>query len=163
MKKIIICIIICLLLCGCSTNHSYQTNDSDNDTGYEDGYDAGYSDVLEESLNNPDYSDELRSFQSAIADLMYDHEYEIVKKLMEYNKEGVESALELEFGSRSIETVIEYLDNLSKTVKGTCEICNKPVYADDLAILPEGINCAHSKCISVQNDENSIKIRKDKS
>ena len=151
MRKVALLFILCMsLLCGCSSNSNPQTdetNDENYDIGYADGYKDGYADALEESLNAPDYSDELRSFQSAIASLMYDNEYDIIEKLMEYNRVGVEKALELEFGSKSIDVIKDYLDELSRTIIGTCELCGEPVYTDEFAILPEGITCAHRKCI----------------
>lgn len=162
MKRIVTCIMICLLLCGCSTNTNNQTSDSDYDAGYEEGYTDGYNDAFEKSLNNSDYSDEIHFFQTAIADLMYDHEYDTVKTLMEYNRKGVESALEIEFGSKDIEAVIDYLDGLSKTITGTCEICGEPVYADEFAILPEDITCAHSSCVSGGKSSEPVRIEKDK-
>lgn len=165
MKRIAVVVLLCLVfLCGCSSNvhQADYSNDDAYTVGYEEGYNEGYNYAFEESLDNPDYSDEIHSFQSAIADLMYDHEYEIVKKLMEYNNEGVESALELEFGSKDINIVIEHLDKLSETVKGTCEICGEPVHADEFAILQNGIECAHSECISKNSSEDSYKINKEK-
>ena len=151
MKKVVLCSIICILfLCGCASISIQQAGESSNaiyDIGYTDGYRDGYEDAFEKSLNNPDCSEELRSFQSAVADLMYDREYDIIKKLMDYNPKGVQTALEIEFGTNNIDAVINYLDELSKTITGTCEICGELVYADDFAILPEGINCAHSECV----------------
>jgi formylmethanofuran dehydrogenase subunit E len=164
MKRIAVVILLYLLfLCGCSSN-VYQAEYSNDDAyavGYEEGYNEGYNDAFKESLDNPDYSDEIHSFQTAIAGLMYDHEYDTVRKLLEYNRRGVETALENEFGSNNIDDVIEYLDALSKTITGMCELCGEPVYSDELAILPEGISCAHRKCISNNNSEKSFEIQKD--
>lgn len=163
MKRIIFLLLLCIVIfCGCSTNSDNLSNDNNYDAGYNEGYTDGYNDAFEKSLNNTDYSDELHSFQSAISNLMYDHEYDTVKTLMEYNRKGVEYALELEFGSKDINAVIEYLDGLSKTVDGTCEICGEPVYADEFAILPEGITCAHSNCVLGDKSSEPIRIEKDK-
>lgn len=164
MKRIAVVILLCLLfLCGCSSNvHQSDSNDDDYAVGYEEGYNEGYNDAFEESFDNPDYSDEIHSFQTAIADLMYDHEYDTVRKLSEYNRRGVETALENEFASKDIDAVIDYLTKLSNTITGNCEICGEPVYADEFAILPEGITCAHGKCVSGDNSSEPIRIEKDK-
>ena len=78
-----------------------------------------------------------------------------LNKFAEYYPEAIADALEFEFGVRDITTVIDYLQELSETVTGTCEICGELVYADDLAFLPDGIECAHDECVmkSYQIDE----------
>lgn len=78
MKRIAVVILLCLLfLSGCSSN--IHKVDYSNDDAYAVGYEEGYNDAFEEPLDNPDYTDEIHSFQTAIADLMYDHEYDTVK------------------------------------------------------------------------------------
>lgn len=159
MRRVILCALLCLLICGCSSEPSDLNPPDEN--SYNEGYQDGYAAALEESLDTKDYAEELRFFQTAIAELMYDHEYEVVKKLSEYYPKGVETALEIEFGVKDIATVIDYLQTLSETVVGNCEICGKPVYADELALLPDGIECAHSECVSKNSGDNSYQINKD--
>lgn len=169
MRKTVAIIFACLLLlCGCATNN-HQTDysndiafDSGYEKGYEEGYSEGYNDALEKSIDNLDYSEELQDFQSAIADLMYDHDYDTVQTLLSYNRTGVETALNIEFGTHDIDVIIEYLEELSGKVIGNCEICGAVVYADEFAILPDGIECAHAECVSGNDSENSAKINKDK-
>lgn len=152
---------LCLLiLCGCSFEPSGLNTTSD-ESGYNEGYQEEYDAAFEEGLNMEGYAEKLHSFQTAISELMYDHEYEVVKKLSKYYPEGVEAALEIEFGAKDISTVIDYLQKLSETVTGNCEICEKPVYADEFVLLPNGIECAHSECIGGNSGEKSYRINKD--
>jgi len=132
------------------------------DDGYDDGYESGYHDGYKDGFADNDHSQKIHDFEMMIINLMYDHEYEVVEKLSEYYPEGVESALEFEFGVKDIPVVIEYLDELSNTVIGQCEICSKPVYADEFAFLPDGIECAHGECVHGDNSSGSAKINKDK-
>ena len=160
MKRVILCAAVCLLvLCGCSSEPS-DLNTVGEDS-YNKGYQDGYAAAFEESLDTKDYAEEVHSFQTAIAELMYDHEYEVVKKLSEYYPKGVETALEIEFGVKDIAAAIDYLQKLSETVIGNCEFCGNPVYADEFALLPDGIECAHGKCVSDNSIENSYQINKE--
>ena len=136
VNNIVFCLLICVItLCGCDSQPSEFADFSKVDVygmGYENGYNDGYKDCLGDAEYDIVFSnDELNSFQVAIEELMYDHEYDTVRKFWEYNRSGVETALELGFGSKDIDSIIEYIDELSKTVRGICEICNKPVYADE--------------------------------
>lgn len=166
IKILLVATTCAMLLTGCS-NNAYQSgyddgyydaeleyeNDYDSGVddgysyGYENGYDDGYYDGCEDGYEEG-YEDGLHVFRVNVAELMYDHEYEVVKKLAEYSPEDVEDALEFEFGVKDIAMVIEYLQTLSETVTGTCEICGELVYADEFAFLPDGIECAHSECVA---------------
>ena len=68
------------------------------------------SDSAENEWRTDGYAEELGSFMRGIADLMYDHEYDVVKTLLDYCPEGVEAALEVEFGVTDINTIIEYIE-----------------------------------------------------
>lgn len=119
--------------------------------GYYNGYCDGYNDTSsEESEPTLKVSDDflgLLSFRSAIAELMYDREYDTVRTLLEYNREGVEIALEKEFGTKDLSVIIDYIEGLSQTIIGYCEICGEPVYEYEITILPDDIECAHRQCI----------------
>ena len=81
------------------------------ENGYDEGYENGYNDAFEKSLDEPSYSEEYRSFNKTIANLMYDGEYETVRTLMSYYPDGVNEALEFEFGVTDINVIIDYLEN----------------------------------------------------
>ena len=81
---------------------------------------------------------------------------------MQYDREGVENALENEFGVRDLTEIISYLEELSTTEIGKCEICGEAVYADEFMILPEDIECAHGMCINSANKEEEVRITKGK-
>lgn len=124
--------------------------------------------IYELEAENEHLRDELRwheeerhYFGMAIANLMYDGEYEAVEALWTYYREGVEDALEEEFGTKDMSVIIAYLEELSETVVGNCEICNKPVYADDTCILPDGVQCAHYECVNPDTGNKSGRIEKD--
>lgn len=119
-----------------------------------------YDDVLEEKFKADEYAEEIHRFQTAIAELMYDYEYEVVKKLYKYYPNGVEDALEKEFGVKDIDAVMDYIQKRSETEVGICEFCGKTVYADEIVILPEGVECAHKECFSKNDDEKSFRINK---
>ncbi len=171
MKNIVVYMVLCLLLlCGCSSeNRNLNGFEDENiyeeayNEGYEDGYENGYDESYHEILQNPTYHvEELERFYISIAELMYDSEYETVEKLLDYYPKGVEKALEMEFGVKEINTIIDYLEEQAQTVIGNCEICGESVYADEITILPDGIECAHHGCISENNTEKTYKIKKDK-
>ena len=153
MKKVILCTMLCLLiLCGCYSGSG----------GHDDAYDEGYWDGHDDAEYSLGYHvEELRSLQTAIAELMYAHEYEVVKKLSEYSPRGVGTALEIEFGVEDIDAIIDYLQELSETVIGNCEYCGYPVFADEFAFLPIGIECAHNECITENDSDESYWIKKD--
>ena len=162
IKVLLVATTCSMLLTGC-TNTAYQSGYDDGyydaeweyKYDYENGVDAGYETGYDEG-----YYDGYHVFQMAIANLMYDHEYEVVKKLAEYYPEDVAAALEFEFGVNNIATVIEFLQARSETVAGTCEICGEIVYEDELGFLPNGIECAHSECVPGDNVDKSYPIKK---
>lgn len=172
LRFLLIIVLFCTLM-GCSSApnnaQDFTNEDAQNegnlvvqedgfDAGYEDGYHCGYEDGFADN----DHSEIIHDFEMMIVNLMYDHEYGVVEKLLEYYSEGVESALEHEFGVKDLSAVIEYLDELSNTVIGQCEICSKPVYADEFTFLPDGIECAHGECVHGDSSSGSAKINKDK-
>jgi hypothetical protein len=65
---------------------------------------------------------------------------------LEYNREGVEIALEKEFGTKDLSVIIDYIEGLSQTIIGYCEMCGDPVY--EALILPDGVECACRDCIA---------------
>lgn len=152
----IITISICML-CGCSDVQNIIGMDN-----YEDGYEQGHEDGYNDNYENNDYNEDSYDFQRYIVNLMYDRKYDFVRDLAGEFPEKVDYALEKEFGVTDIDIIIEYLEEGSQTIIGTCEICHEPVYADDMAILPDGIDCAHSSCISGNHNEQPPKINKDK-
>ena len=170
MKKCLLLLILVLLcvLMGCSSSASdaddFESKESYNDgydNGYKEGYEEGYDIGYEQSFyDNVICSEELHDFTMMIVNLMYDYEYEVVEKLLEYYPEGVETALEFEFGVKDITVVIEYLDELSQTVVGQCEFCAEPVYADEIGFLPDGVECAHSECVSREASGELASIKK---
>ena len=109
--------------------------------------------------NVVEFSEETKRFQIMIAELMYDKEYEIVKKLIEYYPSGVELALEIEFGVKNINTIIEYIEKASTTVAGMREICNKVVFQDEMGLLPAGISCAHAGCVANNSSNDNLFIK----
>lgn len=169
MKKriqIVIIAIICVL-CGCSSEpehlneYEYVESFEDRyDKGYEDGYECGYDNGFLEGFNEADCTDELLSYKNIIVSLVYDHEYGVVEKLMDYYPEGVENALEVEFGVNDLTIIIDYLEERSQTIVGVCEICGKMVYADEIAVLPSDIDCAHEECISGDINTSPLRINK---
>jgi len=121
MKKIIVLLLNILALCSlcsCSLDLNLTNGNIHEDSyyigyenGYDEGYENGYNDAFEKSLNEPTYSEEYRSFNQAIANLMYDGEYETVRTFMRYYPNGVKEALEFEFGVTDINDIIDYLEN----------------------------------------------------
>lgn len=169
MKKlllVLIPILICILT-GCSSTvsdaYDFEIEEMYNegyDEGYDEGYYEGYDIGYEQSFyDNVICSEEIHDFKMMIINLMYDYEYEVVEKLLEYYPEGVESALEFEFGEKDLAVVIEYLDELSQTVIGQCEVCGEAVCADEF--LLDGDPCVHYKCMYRDNDSESMQIKKD--
>lgn len=136
---------------------STDANKNSYDSGYTDGYNAGY----QQSYIENDCYEDLHSFQVAIAELMYAHEYEVVEKLLDYYPKGVETALEIEFGVKDLSDVINYLEDLSGTVVGNCEICGNPVFADEFAIPSEDLSYAHNKCVlgNKNNNQSHQKVK----
>lgn len=173
MKRFILCLLLCVVaLCGCSSTpdplEGYSREDAyylgieeGSNAGYNEGYDDGYNDGYEKGLDvgwESSYYEEQDSFQRMISNLMYDHEYDIVKSLLEYDRKEVEEALEYEFGTSNIDSIIDYFYELSITEVGTCDICGEIVYAgNDIPFKPEGIACAHIACFT--NDENKSPIK----
>lgn len=171
MKKIMLVIVTIALfaLCGCSSQQRNMndvdfedTYENGYDEGYEDGYESGYEDgcdiiISDKNFTYDSYEDEYHSFQMVIVNLMYDQEYETVEKILDYYSEGVETALENEFGTTDIPTIKEYIDGEARTAVGNCQYCKKSVYANDAVSLANGDDCAHSKCFF---ENNSFKIDK---
>ena len=147
MKKltIIFLIFVSLLMHGCSVNSSSQ-NRTDTESiredgynaGYEDGYNAGYESCLNDATGAK-YEDEYQDFKLAIINLMYDYEYDAVRKIHQHYKNGVEAALENEFGTKDIDAIVNYLESYrieqEKMVVGTCKYCGKTVYNSDAVHL----------------------------
>ena len=124
--------------------------------------------IYELEAENEHLRDELRWYEEerhylgiASANLMYNGEYDAVEALRTYHREGIEAALEEEFGTKDMSVIIDYLEALLETVVGNFEICNKPVYADDICILPEGVQCAHYECVNPEAGNKSDRIEKD--
>ena len=150
MRKIIFLItliIICLFI-GCS-NNSTVNNDMDVESTFEKSYNDGYHDGYEDCLNRPKeemFEDEYDEFKMLVVNLMYDYQYDAVKKIHAYYPQAVDEAVEDEFGTKNIEDVIEYLEDYRKkqeeTVVGICEFCQMTVYADD-AIRYSHCNTLH--------------------
>lgn len=120
MKRIIILlnILVICFLWGCSLDSNATNVNIQEDSyyigyenGYDEGYENGYNDAFEKSLDEPSYSEEYRSFNKTIANLMYDGEYETVRTFMSYYPDGVNEALEFEFGVTDINVIIDYLEN----------------------------------------------------
>ena len=163
MKKAISILMLILLctLCACSSNHNNTDTDAYDDS-YEQGYEDGYNDTHDGNYIENNYNEDAHDLQNFIINLVYDGKYDTVRDLQEEYPEKVNPALENEFGTTDFDIIIDYLDNESKTIIGECEICNNPVYADEIAVLPEGIDCAHHKCISSANNNDPPRINKDK-
>ncbi len=163
MKKAIMSVLICLLiLCGCSNNTNNYESERTYDDGYNAGYQDGFDDAYEEFINESDILVEQDDFQKTVVNLMYDHEYDVVEILLDYCPDAVEAALEDEFGVKEIAPIVDYLEELSNTVSGICEICGEPVCADEFYFPPDGIECAHHECVRGDDGENSYQIDKDK-
>lgn len=144
-------IILLSLVSGCYINENIDVIDDDvtYEEGYDAGYDEGYSTGYEEGQNeNGQAEEELHSFKIAIAELMYDKKYGVVKELMKYNQDGVEEALELEFGTADLSAIEKFIQEYYETVAGVCGFCNKTVYMNEVGYIPEGMECAHQKCVT---------------
>lgn len=129
--------------------------------GYEEGYEEGYFYGREDGWDvgwESGYYEEQDSLQRMISNLMYDHEYDIVKSLLEYDRKEVEEALEYEFGTSDIDSIIEYFYELSITEAGLCSVCGKTAYADDERLSPDGIIYTHDECLP--NTPRSMPITK---
>ena len=74
--------------------------------------------------------------------------YGVVKELMKYNQDGVEEALELEFGTADLSAIEKFIQEYYETVAGVCGFCNKTVYMNEVGYIPEGMECAHQKCVT---------------
>ena len=153
-----IIIVLLALLSGCSTNETTCAfdNESNYDEGYNAGYDDGYSAGYEEGNNENAHAEEgLYSFKIAIAELMYDKKHDIVKELLEYNQDGVEEALELEFATSDLAAIEKIVQEYYETDAGVCGICNKTVYLNEVGYIPKGMECAHRKCVAeYEKDKN---------
>lgn len=173
MKRFILCLLLCVVaLCGCSSTpdplEDYSREDAyylgyeeGSKAGYEEGYEEGYfygrEDGWDAGREDCNY-EEQDSFQRTISSLMYDHEYDIVKSLLEYDKKEVEEALEYEFGTSDIDSIIEYFYELSITEEGLCSVCGKTAFTDDERVSPDGIIYTHDECLP--NTPRSMPITK---
>ena len=63
-----------------------------------------------DAVEKEQITEECRSFYSGIISLVYDHKYDVVETLLHYCPEGVEAALEQEFGVADLKAIVEYLE-----------------------------------------------------
>ncbi|MBE6807715.1 MAG: hypothetical protein E7527_06915 [Ruminococcaceae bacterium] len=166
MKRILLFLTFCYLLfvCGCTSNSTDSTGSRTYDAGFEDGRNEGYSegyeeghfdgyeDGLEKGIN---YEEADNPLSSAVISLMYDHEYETVKLLLDYERKEVQEALLNEFGTSDVEEIIK---QDSKNIIGNCEICSKSIYKDQLT---EELNSgfAHYRCVH-KDEKHKVKSSK---
>ena len=149
---IIYIILVFAIMCGCSSSASIDVVNEDTD--YDDGYDDGYSAGYEEGCKENGYGEkELHRFQIAIAELVYDEKYDVVKEILEYNQDGVEAALELEFGTSDLSAIEKFIQEYNETVAGICGICSKTVYLNEVGYTPKGMDCAHRKCVAEYEED----------
>ena len=84
------------------------------------------------------FEEEYFEFQRAVINLMYDYEYEAVKKLFKYCPEVVDSFLEHEFGTNDFSEIIDYLETerqlKQNTIVGKCMCCGEDVLEIDATI-----------------------------
>ena len=176
MRKLLTFWLLGCLLCGCSTNATNGDDlamESALKKSYADGYNDGYEACLNRSQEDI-FEEGHHEFRLLIANLMYDYQYDTVEEIYNYYPEDVEEALECEFGTRDMMSVIEYLEDnrivQENTVVGICKYCNETVYASDA--VHDSSNCTsddihqspadcpthsyvHSKCL-FENDPPKI-------